>query len=194
MGSARNRRWRVLVAGIFALVGLLAFGAWGAVGSSVMAASRPSLRLLAPAAGHGKGASGVSARALRVVVGTRTSRSVLAVQQRRARPRSRSVHVGSGATVKRFEVSEPAGVIRLLRVTVPHGMRAKLTGAIPQVAGVAISTPQSTVPSETCQRRGAVDVCTQAEEACPMPAASWHFRLHKLVGLAGEIRLEFLVG
>lgn len=143
LGPARNRRWRALGVGIFALFVLLAFGAWGAAGRR-----------------------GVPAR---------TSRPVLATQQRVARPRSRSLQVGSGAALKRFDVSEPAGVIRLLRVTVPHGTRAKLTGAIPQVAGVAISTPQGTVPSETCQRRGAADICTQAEQACPMPGRDLAF-------------------
>jgi DNA-binding beta-propeller fold protein YncE len=84
-------------------------------------------------------------------------------------------------------------MIRLLRVTVPHGTRADLTGVIPHLAGVGISTPRSTAPSETCGRRGAVDVCTQAEEACPMPAATWRFRLRKLAGPAGEVKLEFVV-
>jgi hypothetical protein len=100
----------------------------------------------------------------------------------------------SGETTKRFELSEPAGVIRLLRVVVPHGTRADMTGVIPQLAGISISTPGSTIASETCQRSGAVDVCAQAEEACPMPAATWHFRLHKLAGPAGVVRLEFVVG
>ncbi len=176
LGSVRNRRWRALVAGIFGLLVLLTFGAWGAAGRRGVPA-RPSSRLLAPVAGQTVAAPGVTAG-----------------QPLVARSRSRSIQVVSGAMVKRFAVSEPAGVIWLLRVIVPHGTRAKLTGAIPRVAGVAISTPRSTVPSETCQRRGVVDVCTQAEEACPMPAATWQFRLHKLAGPAGEIRLEFLVG
>jgi hypothetical protein len=95
--------------------------------------------------------------------------------------------------VKQLDVSEPAGVIRRLRITVPHGTRANLTGVIPGVAGVAIATPRTADASETCQRRGAFDVCTQAEEACPMPAATWHFRLRKFAGPAGEVRLEFVV-
>jgi hypothetical protein len=97
--------------------------------------------------------------------------------------------------VRRFDVSEPAGAIQLLRVTVPHGTRARITGTIPQVAGVSISTPrQRSDPSESCRRGGGTNLCTQSEEACPMPPATWHFRLHKLSGPAGVIRLEFLVG
>jgi hypothetical protein len=87
-------------------------------------------------------------------------------------------------------------VIRLLRVVVPHGTRARLTGVIPQLASVFITTPAHPRgdPSEACRRRGVVDVCTQGEEACPMPPATWHFRLHKFTRPAGEIRLEFRVG
>jgi hypothetical protein len=107
---------------------------------------------------------------------------------------TRLIQVISGATLKRFDLSEPAGVIRLLRITVPRGTRADVTGVIPHVAGVGISTPNSAVPSETCQLHGAVDVCTQAEQACPMPAATWHFQLHKLAGPAGDITFEFVVG
>jgi hypothetical protein len=110
------------------------------------------------------------------------------------RRHTRTIEVVTGATVNRFDVSEPAGVIRLLRITVPHGTRATLTGVIPDLAGVSISTPRSTVPSETCWRHRVDDVCIQAEEACPMPAATWQFVLRKLAGPAGEVRLEFVVG
>lgn len=174
-GSSPRRHWRVLVAGSFALFALLAFGAWGALGRQQARAKHASARSIRqqPAGSYGRARP----------------------QHRRPRPQSRTIHVESDATVKRFDVSERAGAIRLLRVTVPHGTRARITGTIPQVAGVSISTPrQRNDPSETCRRRGVSDVCTQAEEACPMPPGTWHFRLHKLAGPAGEVRLEFAVG
>ncbi|MDQ6730761.1 MAG: hypothetical protein M3022_10760 [Actinomycetota bacterium] len=99
----------------------------------------------------------------------------------------------AGPTVKHFEVSEPAGTIQVLRVTVAHGTRVNLTGQIPHLASVGISTPQSTVSAETCQRRNGAQICTVPQESCPMPAATWHFRLHKLAGPSGGIRLEFVV-
>lgn len=111
------------------------------------------------------------------------------------RAETRGIHVASGAAVKRFELSEPGGAIRLLRVTVPQGTRAQLTAVIPGTAGVGISVPRGRVDSaEVCRRAGAVDVCSQSEEACPMPPATWRFRLRKLAGPAGEIRIEFAVG
>ena len=111
-----------------------------------------------------------------------------------ARWQSRSVHVVSGETIKRFDLSEPGGVIRLLRITVPSGARVDVTGEIPRLAGVGISTPKSADASETCHRHSGSLVCAQPEEACPMPAATWRFQLHKLAGPAGVVRLDFVVG
>ena len=170
--SRLGRSLRMLAAGGFALSALLAFGAWGAVARHQAPAPRPA---------HSSASVAVTVKT--AVAGHRT-----------ARPRSRTIHVAPGATLKRFDVSEPAGAIRLLSVTVPYGTRARLTGTIPGVASIAVSTPRSTVPSETCQRRGTADVCTQAEEPCPMPAATWHFRLVKFAGPAGEVRIQFVVG
>jgi hypothetical protein len=97
--------------------------------------------------------------------------------------------------VKSVDISEPAGVIKLLRLIVPAGTRTSATGVIPDLAGVGISTPApGNDASETCQRRGELVVCNQAEEACPMPMATWRFRLRKLSGRAGIITLEFVVG
>lgn len=98
--------------------------------------------------------------------------------------------VGSGPRRVSFLMSETAGVILLLRLTVPHGSRVNVTGRIPHVAGVGISTDGRS----KCRRRGAVDVCTQPEEWCPMPAAAWRFVLRKLAGPRGEVRVDFVIG
>jgi hypothetical protein len=84
-------------------------------------------------------------------------------------------------------VSEPGGPIRVFRLTVPHGMDVVATGTIPHVAGVKISTRTS-----SCRRRGAVDVCNQGEEGCPMPPAAWRFTFARRGGGAGVVRLEFV--
>lgn len=105
------------------------------------------------------------------------------------------IRVASGTAVKRFEFSEPEGAIRLLRVTAPQGTHARLTGRILGTAGVSISIPRGKDnPAEVCRQTQAMAVCTQWEEACPMPPATWHFRLRKLAGPPGEIRVEFVVG
>jgi hypothetical protein len=106
-----------------------------------------------------------------------------------AGPLGRTVRMKSRLRQRRFLVSEPAGVILLLRLTVPHGMRAIATGSLSGIADVRISTIHG-----ACRRHGAVDVCTQPEEWCPMPAAAWRFRLDLLEGSAGKVRLDFVVG
>jgi hypothetical protein len=100
------------------------------------------------------------------------------------------LRVGPGPRRVSCLMSEPAGVILLLRLTVPHGSRVNLTGRIPHVAGVGISTDGRS----KCHRRGAVDVCTQPEEWCPMPPAAWRFVLRKLAGPRGEVRVDFVIG
>ena len=107
-----------------------------------------------------------------------------------ARPEARRMHLGPGSRRVRFLMSEPAGVILLLRLTVPRGSRVNVTGRIPHLAGAAISTDGMA----KCRRRGAVDVCAQAEEWCPMPAAAWRFVLRKLAGPPGWIRIDFVIG
>jgi hypothetical protein len=106
----------------------------------------------------------------------------------------RSVRLVAGETVKRFDVAEPAGVIQLLRILAPHGTRVTVTGVVPRVADVSISTFENTIASETCERRGAVDACTQVMEPCPMRAATWRFRVTKLAGPAGVVRIDFVIG
>ena len=110
------------------------------------------------------------------------------------RQRSREIHISGHHAVKQFTLAEPAGTIKLFRLTLPEGMRVKLTASIPHLAGIAMSAPQSSLPSQPCRQRGPTDVCTQSEEACPMPAATWHLRLQELAGSPGEIRVQLVVG
>jgi hypothetical protein len=105
-------------------------------------------------------------------------------------PRLGGCTLGLVPTRVRFLMSEPAGVILLLRLTVPHGSRVSVTGRIPRLAGVAISTDGMA----KCRRHGAVDVCTQPAEWCPIPAAAWRFVLRKLAGPPGWVRIDFVIG
>jgi len=107
---------------------------------------------------------------------------------------SRTFELGPGYSVRTFTFRERAGVILLNRLTVSHGIRASVDAQIPGIAGARVSSrPRGDDPSLSCLRRGAVDVCTQGEEWCPMPAATWHFRLVKAAGRAGTVRFDYLV-
>lgn len=107
---------------------------------------------------------------------------------------SRMFQFGAGHATRAFTFRERAGVILLNRLTVPHGVRAVVKARIPGVAGARVqSWPSRNQPALSCRRQGAFDVCTQAEERCPMPGTTWHFRLDKLSGPAGAIRFDYIV-
>lgn len=101
----------------------------------------------------------------------------------------------AGRSVNRATLSEPAGIIREFRVAAPAGSRLTVTAVIPGLAGVSASVPRTRFDSaEVCSRRGGTVVCVQGEEACPMPAANWHFLVRKLSGPAGTIGIDFVIG
>jgi hypothetical protein len=107
---------------------------------------------------------------------------------------SRAFRLDAGRAVRTFTFKEHSGVILLNRLTVPQGVRASVDARIPGVAGARVASWQRRgAPALSCQRRGAVDVCVQGEEWCPMPQATWHFRLVKLGGPPGWIRFDYVV-
>jgi len=107
---------------------------------------------------------------------------------------TRTFRIGAGRATRTFTFREPGGVILLNRLTVRHGVRAFVKARIPHLAGAEVwSWASRNRPSAPCQRHGAFDVCTQGEEWCPMPPATWHFRLVKLSGPAGPVRFSYVV-
>lgn len=145
-----------------------------------------------------------------LLVGTPGLDRALAAPQRHPRPaalprttsstsvavnhHSVAVDTAGGASSIRVLMREPAGTILLFRVTAPRGARVDVTGVIPQTAGVSTWVPRRrNDPAETCRSRGQSISCTQGEEACPMPAATWRIRLRK-AGRAGWVRVTFVVG
>lgn len=105
------------------------------------------------------------------------------------------VRAPAGASVIRLKVSEPAGVIRLFRVVATAGTEVRVTSEIPGLAGVSIAMPSTRHDNaETCARHSRAIACTQGEEACPMPSATWQIRVRKMAGPAGRIRIDFVVG
>jgi hypothetical protein len=104
------------------------------------------------------------------------------------------LHLGPGRAEASFRPHRPAGVILLFRATVPHGAKVRVDGRLPSVAGVSLATTTQPSPVFRCGRHGATDVCVQQEEWCPMPEATWRFRVIKTSGPAGPIRVDFVVG
>ena len=107
---------------------------------------------------------------------------------------TRTFQIGAGRATRTFTFRERGGVILVNRLTVPHGARVIVEARIPGLAGARVSSrPSPNDPSLSCRRDANFDVCTQGEEWCPMPGATWHFHLVKLSGPAGAIRFDFVV-
>jgi hypothetical protein len=107
---------------------------------------------------------------------------------------TRTFELGAGRATRTFTFRERSGVILLNRLTVPHGVHAFVDARIPHLAGARVSSwPSRNDPSLSCRRHGALDVCTQSEEWCPMPQSVWHFHLVKLSGPAGAVRFDYVV-
>ena len=107
---------------------------------------------------------------------------------------TRTFQLGAGRATRTFTFREQAGVILRNQLTVRHGVRAFAEARIPGVAGAKVwSWASRNNPSASCRRDGVFDVCTQGEEWCPMPQATWHFHLVKLSGPAGPIRFDYVV-
>lgn len=111
-----------------------------------------------------------------------------------ARASTRTFELGPGRVALRFTLRERSGVILLSRLTVPHGVRARVEATIPGVGGTGFSTRRPGDPALVCRRRGDYDACTQAQEWCPLPGAVWRLRLVKESGPAGRVRVDFVVG
>jgi hypothetical protein len=107
---------------------------------------------------------------------------------------TRTFQLGPGRATRTFTFRERGGVILLNQLTVRHDVRAFVVARIPHLAGAEVwSWASRNRPSASCRRHGALDICTQGEEWCPIPPATWHFRLVKLAGPAGLIRFAYVV-
>lgn len=107
---------------------------------------------------------------------------------------SRTFALPVGRVSTTFSFRERGGVILLNRLTVRRGVRVVVTARIPGLAGARVTSWRlRDDPSLSCRVRGAFEVCTQGEEWCPMPAATWRFRLVKLSGPAGPVLLDYVV-
>jgi hypothetical protein len=107
---------------------------------------------------------------------------------------TRVFRLGPGRATRTFTLQEGSGVILRNQLTVRPGVRAFVKSRIPGVAGATVWTRPSRTHPSICRRHGQFNVCMQYEEWCPMPQATWHFRLVKLGGPAGLVRFDYVVG
>jgi hypothetical protein len=107
---------------------------------------------------------------------------------------SATAHFGPGRQERLFQLDEPAGVILLYRISAPAGVSVRGTAQLPGVTVPLRIRTAPPGPDSPCTNQRATVVCTVGEEWCPMPAGRWRFRLEKLAGPPGDVRLWFRVG
>ena len=100
----------------------------------------------------------------------------------------------SGRAQASFSVKEPAGVILLAQISVPHGARAFMNATT--FGGAVQVTTWGAGPGQSlsCTAHGGIDVCTQLIEPCPFGAAVWRLHVVKLSGPAGLVRVKLGFG
>ena len=106
-----------------------------------------------------------------------------------------TLRLRAGQAQGTLSIREPSGVILLARVSAQPDVRAFVDATIPGIAGVTIATVHNSHnPSLSCRLHGGLNVCTQAEQWCPMPAATWRLHVVKQSGPAGQVQIDFVVG
>ncbi len=111
------------------------------------------------------------------------------------RPPAVSTRLGRGHRSAVLRLREPAGAIRLYRLTVPAGARVRATvQLLPDVTVPLEIRSVPFAPTSACVARRASTVCTVGEEACPMPAGVWRVRIEDAAGPAGRVTVRLRVG
>jgi hypothetical protein len=109
---------------------------------------------------------------------------------------ARTFQLPAGRASRIFTLHERRGVILVNRLTVRRGVRVTVYARIPHLAGASVTSwplQKGRDASLFCRQKGADEICTQGEEWCPMPEATWHFHLTKLSGPAGAVRFHYVV-
>lgn len=109
-------------------------------------------------------------------------------------PSAITIRLGRGRAAARGRIREPAGAVRVYRISAPAGVRAAAWVRLPHLTvPLEIATPP-VQPASDCRRTAARVVCSTGEEACPMPAGVWRVVIHKRAGPPGAITLRLVVG
>ena len=107
---------------------------------------------------------------------------------------SATLHFNAGRRSLSFRLHEPSGVIQLYRLRADGGMKVRGSAQIPRITAPLRIATGPTGPRSPCTNIASRIDCTIGEEGCPMPEATWHFRVDKLAGPAGDVTLWFRIG
>ena len=107
----------------------------------------------------------------------------------------RSFQLPGGRAMRTFTLRERSGVILFNRLDGAARGPGARRGADPRARRCARDelARRATTLRSRAGGTGLLEVCTQGEEWCPMPQATWPFRLVKLSGPAGAVRFDYVV-
>jgi hypothetical protein len=105
-----------------------------------------------------------------------------------------TVRLGPGRDSAALTVRRPQGEITLYRIRAPEGARVQATVQIPGLTTRLAITTAAASPTGACHAVRGFRTCTNGEEGCPMPVATWHVVVRKLAGAAGDVTIWFRVG
>jgi hypothetical protein len=106
---------------------------------------------------------------------------------------SATLHMHHGRQSLSFRLHQPTGVILLYRISAPRGADVHASVELPRIT-VPLRIGTSGGPSGSCTDAAARVTCSVGEEGCPMPEGTWHVRVDKRAGAAGDVILWFRVG
>lgn len=108
-------------------------------------------------------------------------------------PTAVTVRLGPGAVTAHAWLREPAGVVRVYRIVVPQGVRARAFARLPHVTVPLEIRTSRFVPTSSCTRTDGRLRCSVGEEWCPLPAGVWGIAVRKRAGPAAAITVRLVV-
>jgi hypothetical protein len=105
-----------------------------------------------------------------------------------------TTYFATGRHARSFRLREQVGVILRYTISAPVDVRVRAWAQVPHLTAPLEIRTVAAGASSACARRGSRIVCTQGEEWCPMPRRTWHLRILKLAGRAGDVVVRFRVG
>ena len=105
-----------------------------------------------------------------------------------------TLHFDRGRQSLPFRMHEPAGPIRLYRISAPWGSKLRASAQLPRITVPLRIATGPIGPGRACTELRSRISCTIGEEGCPMPEGTWHFRVEKLAGPAGDVVVSFRTG
>ena len=145
----------------------LVFGLAGAALRERLRSARSSRRLAV------LGASASAVVALGLVAAATNGFGMIAASVPTTPAQSVLLHLGPGRAQATSSMPEPKGVTVMASISAPRGIDVSADANIVGTANVEITTVRGAGSALSCRTHGSENVCTEALEWCPMPAASW---------------------